>query len=154
VSAPLYDVLVLLHVASALVGFGAIAVSGLEAFSGRRSDDPAADDSLVRFFRPGNSWPGRVVFLVPVLGLALLFGGDRPDVPHAWPWIGLGLWVAAAGLATGMCWPAERLAQEALGRPVPDVATFRQACGRLERGVVLIEVCAVAALAIMILQPG
>jgi len=154
VSAPLYDVLVVLHVVSAIVGFGAIAVSGLEASSGRRSPDPAADESLVAYFRPGTSWPARSVFLVPVLGLILLFGGDRSDASRSWPWIGLALWVAAMGLATGICWPSEHRAQEALATDVPDVARFRQACCRLERGVVLIEVLVVAAVAVMILQPA
>jgi len=154
VSRPVYDVLLVVHVVVAVVGFGAVAVLGLEASAGRHSPDPAADESLRRFFRPGSDWPSRLIFAVPILGLALLFGGDRADASHVWPWLGLAVWVIAAGLATGRCWPAERVAQAALAAEVPDVASFRHACAVLERGVILIEVCFVAAVALMIIQPG
>jgi uncharacterized membrane protein len=154
VSRPLYDVLLVAHVVVAVVGFGALAVLGLEASIGWRSPDPATDESLRRFFSPGSDWPSRLIFAVPVLGLALLFGGDRAAASHAWPWLGLAIWVATAGLATGLCWPAERAAQAALAAEVPDVASFRLACTQLERGVAGIELCFVAAVVLMIIQPG
>ncbi len=162
VSAPSYDVLLVAHAAVALLGFGAIAVAGLRARAGRQSGDPAADIALRRFFAPGRDLPARAIFLVPLLGMALLFGGDRADVSAAWPWIGLGLWVVAAGLASGMCWPAERRAQQALEHldSADDdeerslwSARFREACVRMERSVGSITMCFLAALAVMVLQP-
>lgn len=161
-SAPAYDVLLLLHIAAAVVGFGAIAVAGLRARAGRRSADPARDVSLRRFFAPGPDRPARAIFLVPLLGLGLLFGGDRHDVGAAWPWIGLSIWIVAAGLATGVCWPAERDAQEALGlldRTTDDdggavlSTAFRASCRRMERSVGWISICFLAAVAVMVLQP-
>jgi hypothetical protein len=165
VSAPAYDVLLVLHVVAALVGFGAIAVAGVRARAGRRSTDPADDPSLRRFFAPGRDWPARSIFLVPLLGLGLLFGGDRPEVSAPWPWIGLVIWTAAAGVATGVCWPAERRAQEALDHLGPDGGTgeetrpewsaaFRTSCRRMERSVGWISLCFLAAVAVMVLQPG
>lgn len=162
VSAPFYDVLLLLHIAAGLVGFGAIAVAGLRARAGRRSPDPGGDSSLRRFFAPGSDWPARAIFLVPLLGLALLLGGDWPDVSAAWPWIGLIIWIGAAGIATGGCWPAERSAQEALAHlegAGDDEArsawttTFRASCRRMERSVGCISLCFLAAVAVMVVQP-
>ena len=157
---PGYDLLLVAHVAAGVVGFGAIGASGIEARAGRRSPDPAHDLGLRRFFRPGPDWAGRVIFLVPVLGLALLFGGVPQDEALAYPWAGLGIWVAATGVATGACWPAERRAQRALaeladGRVAePEVLErFRSACASMERAVGVISLLFLAAVAIMIAQP-
>ena len=161
-SAPAYDVLIVLHVAASLVGFGAIAVSGLRARAGRRSGDPANDSSLRRFFAPGPDWPARAIFLVPLLGLGLLFGGDRGDVSAAWPWIGLAIWFGAVSMATAVCWPAEREAQAALGHLAGGrgeeagsdwATTFQLSCQRMERSVGWISLCFLAAVVVMVLQP-
>jgi hypothetical protein len=161
VSGPAYDLLLVAHVAVALVGFGAIAVAGLAASTSRRCEDPANDLATRRFFKPGRDWPARAILLVPVLGLALLYGGDRSDVGSAWPWIGLGIWVAAVGIASGVCWPAERAAQQTLealtGAPADAraslVAQFRASCRRMELATGAISVCFLAAVAVMIFQP-
>jgi hypothetical protein len=148
---PFYDLLFVGHIASAVVGFGAVGVAGLSASKAGRSADPFVDEALSRFFRPGVDWPARVIFLVPVLGLAVLFGADRSDVRDAWPWIGLGLWLVIAGVATGSCWPCERRAQEAFA--AQDVDVLRQACRRMETSVGVISVCALLAFVVMIVQP-
>jgi hypothetical protein len=151
VSAPLYDVLLVAHVIVGVIGFGAMAVTGLAASSGRKSAEPLVDESLRRFFRPGRNWPARAIFLVPVLGLILLFGGDSGAVHQPWPWVGLGIWVFAAGLASARCWPAERRAQAALASRAVD--SFRQACRQMEVAAAAISICFVAAIVVMVAQP-
>jgi len=160
VSGPAYDLLLVTHILAAVVGFGAIAAAGWAASTARRSPDPTGDESVRRFFKVGTDWPARVVFLVPVLGLGLLFGGDRSAAHEPWPWIGLTLWTVAAGLATGLCWPAERRAQESLaalgGSAVPSddvLRDFRDACHRIEVAAGAISICFLAAVVVMILQP-
>jgi hypothetical protein len=161
VSGPIYDLLLVAHVIVAVVGFGAVAAAGLAASSARRSRDPLGDEAVRRFFKPGRDWPARAIFLVPVLGLALLFGGDRGDAGAPWPWIGMSLWIAAAGLASAMSWPAEHRAQDALAALVeapagigPDpLVQFRDACRKMELAAGMISVCFVAAVAVMIVQP-
>jgi hypothetical protein len=173
-SGPLYDLLLVMHVVVGVVGFGAVAMSGRMASSAYRTADPAGDPRVLRFFRKGPDWPARAIFLVPVLGLALLFGGDRSDLHAAWPWIGLAIWVGVAGLATAWCWPAEQAAQAALARlvslraeaslggPLAErdgeavrgaLPEFLAACRSLERASGLISVCFVLAVAVMIIQP-
>jgi hypothetical protein len=171
-SQPAYDVLLVAHVLSAVLGFGAIAIAGGEASSARRSADPASDEGVRRFFKPGRDWPARTILFVPVLGLGLLFGGDRPDVRAVWPWIGLGIWVVAVGVATAVCWPAERSAQLALSAlvdsgaaaeatpadgspeaPTPLIEDFRSACRRMELAAGAISLCFFAAVVVMVAQP-
>ncbi|MGO9197300.1 MAG: DUF2269 family protein [Acidimicrobiales bacterium] len=155
--APLYDILLILHIASALIGFGSIAVGGVAASAGRRSGDPACEERVVRFFREGTDWPGRVIFVVPVIGLVMLLGGDHADIGHAWPWLGLGLWFVASGLASGLGWPAERRAQRELAAirsgDSGSSASFTEACARMEQAAALVSVCFVLVVALMIWQP-
>lgn len=159
---PAYDIGVVAHVVAGVVGFGAIAVGGYEASRAQRLVNPVEDPRARRFFRGGIDWPGRLIFLVPLIGLALLFSGDRSDLHRAWPWIGLTFWLASAGLATALCWPAERRAQRLLASAAEAedetaalgaVASFRKACRDMETAAGMISICFLAAVAVMIIQP-
>ena len=161
VSQPLYDLLLVAHVVVAVVGFGAIAAAGLAASSARGCRDPAGDEAVRRFFKTGPDWPARFILGVPLLALALLFGGDRAAVHFPWPWIGLSLWTLATGVATALCWPAEHNAQRALvalQAAAPEASDgllgqFREECRRIELAAGAISVCFVAAVLVMIFQP-
>ncbi len=162
---PLYDIGVVAHVAAGVVGFGAVAVGGYEAWRAQRLVDPTGDTRVRRFFSSGTDWPARLIYLVPLIGLALLFGGDRADATKAWPWIGLTFWVAAAGLASGLCWPAERRAQRSLADATEAadkedekavaaaVEGLRKACADMSTAAGMISICFAAAVAVMIVQP-
>jgi hypothetical protein len=165
VSGPGYDALVAAHVLSAVVGFGAIGVTGAFAAACRTADNPRSSAALVRYFRPGTNWAARALLLTPVLGLIVLFAGDRSASGEPWPWIGLGLWTVAAGLATGSCWPAERRIQsfmagpprplaEETDVPVAEIDSLRRSCRRVERSAATISLLFVAAVFVMLVQPG
>ena len=156
---PEYDVLLAAHVLSAVVGFGAVAASGVYAARGRRTPDPLRERSLLRYFRPGTNWAARCLLLTPILGGTLLWAGDRSAASEAWPWIGLGFWTLAAAIAGSWCWPAERKIQEWLAavgdqeRPLPELARFRNSCLTVERSASAMSLCFLAAVVVMIGQP-
>jgi hypothetical protein len=160
VSGPGYDLLVVLHVLSALIGFGAVGVTGTYAARARSVADPRCEPQLRRYFREGTNWAERVLVLTPVLGAALLWGGDRSAVSQAWPWVGLGCWALAAAVASARCWPAERriqawLAVEA-GRGETDAAElgrFREACRSLQWAASAIVLLFLIAVVVMVGQP-
>ncbi len=110
-----YDLLLLGHVLAALVSLVAMVTAGGFAFSlrGSAASGAPAGDALVRYYRPGVNWAGRVLFLVPVLGFALV-GLSHGDWTLADGWIsaGLVLWIGVAVVAEGLLWPAERRLQE------------------------------------------
>ena len=119
VNSPLYAVVTAFHVLAAVVGFGALGVTGTYAHAARRAASPSSVASLGRFFRPGRNWAARTVFVVPVLGGLLLALGHGQDGVRLFPWLGLGIWTAAVGVASAAMWPAERgdPAGARVGRP-------------------------------------
>lgn len=119
----LFDLVLLAHVAAAVVTLGTVVASGLAAArvlaAGGRSPSPWVS----RYFAPGINWAGRALYAVPLLGLALIGlsrGGDRFSDP--WVLAGVSLWTLAAGLAEGVLWPAERRAQVLLAELLPSSA--------------------------------
>ena len=108
-----YDVILLAHVLAAAVGLGALVIAGANAWTlGRSGPDR---ETLRRYYRPGVNWAGKVLFLVPVLGLSLMAmsHGDW-SFSDGWIIIGLALWVAAAVSAELYLWPAEQRLQAAV----------------------------------------
>lgn len=104
----LYDTLVALHVVSAVVGFGAVALSGIYGATARHPDRPGSAEEAGRYFRS----PGRaewLVLLVPFLGAGAL--ASRPsgaDFADTWVVAASIIWLAAAALLLGLVRPAER----------------------------------------------
>jgi uncharacterized membrane protein len=112
-----YDVVLLAHVLAAAVGLGAVVLAGTYAWTLRRSGP--GSESIRRYYQPGVNWAGRVLFLVPVLGFALmaLSHGDW-SFSDGWIMVGLALWAVVAVAAEMALWPAERRLQEAVSSGV------------------------------------
>jgi hypothetical protein len=108
-----YDIVLLAHVLSAVVGFGAVGVAGASAMLLGRRMPPS--DAVVRYYRPGINAAGRTLFLVPVLGCALIgMGQGAWSYSDGWVIAGLILWTMAAVAAELWLWPAERGLQRLL----------------------------------------
>lgn len=108
-----YDIVLLAHILSALVGFGAVVVAGGFAHALSRSGPDS--EPVRRYYRPGVNWAGRVLFLVPVLGVILVaLSHGEWSYSDGWIMAGLGLWAVAGVGAEMALWPAERRLQEAV----------------------------------------
>lgn len=128
ITSPAFGVLLVGHVAAALVGFGALGATGMQGWRLGRTRDPERVAALRRYFRPGVNWAARCIYLVPVFGVALVAAsGGTYRVGDPFVEVGLGLWVVAVLAAELVVWPAERQVQQALaaepaavpGSPVP-----------------------------------
>jgi uncharacterized membrane protein len=99
-----YDTLVALHVVSAVVGFGAVAISGAYGTVARR--DPNGDE--IRRYFAGPIRAEYLVLVVPFLGAAAM--GVRPggrEFGDLWVIAGAVIWVIAAILLLKVVRPAE-----------------------------------------------
>ena len=166
---PAYDVVLLAHVLSALVGFGAVVVSGGYALALLRSGP--ASEAVRRYYRPGVNWAGRILFLVPVLGVALIaMSHGRWSYSDGWIGLGLVLWAFAALVAEMALWPAERQLQVAVSdqvavadpspvanpSPAADLTAdtdLRSLCFRVVLLAALLFVLAVVAAVVMVAKP-
>jgi uncharacterized membrane protein len=162
-----YDVLIGLHVAAALIGFGAVAVNGAYGGHARRAqiDGPVGDtamEELRRYFGP----PGRaelLIFAVPFLGAAALaVKPGSSDFGQLWVAIGLALWVIATVLLFAVVRPSEavlrRAAQAATQAPAssdaPSGAGLAAAGQRLQGAAAASDLIFLVALIVMVIQPG
>ncbi len=169
-----YDVLVGIHVALAVVGFGSVALSGIYGGLATRAGRPGANEEIRRYF----SSPGRLELLVvvaPVVGIAALAaepGASR--FGQAWVAMALVLWVVASVLLIGVVRPAESvLRSTVLAAPVDDAdpvgdaapvgdaepgsersATLRRAGARLRWGAAGSDLLFLVALVVMVIRPG
>ncbi len=153
---PGYVAVLVAHALAAVVGFSALGATGAYAAALRREPRRAGEAAFRRYFEPGRNWAARAVLAVPVLGGALLVLGHGADVARAFPWIGLALWTVAAGVASGVLWPAERAVQRlvvAVAGDGGDLVALQAACARCERAAAVTSVVFVVALVVMVVQP-
>ncbi len=108
-----FDIVLMAHVASAIIGFGALVTTGVQAARARRGPGAPGAEGVRRYFRPGINWMARALYGVPVFGLALvaMSQGSFAMSDHFVD-IGLGLWLAATLLAEIVVWPGERRLQQ------------------------------------------
>ena len=153
----LYSILLVLHVAASIVGFGALATTGLQASRARRGPGQLGAESVRRFFRPGVNWVGRVVYAVPVLGFALV-GDSRGAFSSGDAFVVLGflLWAAAVVAAETVVWPAERRVQLVVTERWGDDAvrpTLERDCTLLSAACAALVLVFVVAVVVMVGKP-
>lgn len=148
-----YDIVLLAHVLSALVGLGTVAVAGAYAWALLRSGPQSASESVRRYYRPGVNWAGRVLVLVPVLGIALIAmsQGDW-SFSDGWVVAGLMLWTVAVAVAEGVLWPAERRLQSAVVDPSTGT-DVRATCLQVVGTAGGVAVVLVVAMVVMVVKP-
>jgi hypothetical protein len=107
-----FDIVLILHVGSMLVGLTSMFATGVEAWRARRGPDAPGAQSVARYFRPGINWPGRALWLVLILGIALVaMSRGVYSLSDTFVQVGLVLWIVAMSLAELVVWPGERMLQ-------------------------------------------
>ena len=146
-----YDLVLLAHVLAAVAGFGAVAVAGACALALSRSGP--ASESLRRYYRPGVNWAGRILFLVPVFGVALIAMGQGDwSYSEGWVAIGIAMWAAAAVAAEMALWPVERRLQVAVADPTTGT-DLGSDCFHVMAVAVVVCVVLIAATVVMVAKP-
>jgi len=152
---PGYSLLLLLHVASAVVGFGAVAASGVLAAAAARGPGGRRDDGVRRYFHPGANVVARALYGVPLTGAGLVaasngaFAASDPFVVA-----GLALWCVAAMVAEVALWPAERRVQGLVTDDWHQATTVGALAGHCRRIVIASGVLVVVFVVAVVLMVG
>lgn len=132
----IYKLLLVLHILSAVVGFGGVFLNGIhgaQAKKHRGAEGLAITDSAIAV---GNV-AQKFIYLVFVFGVALVLTSDDTwKFSHMWVGLSMGLYILAVGLSHGVLMPnihrmralmAEMVAAPpAPGGPPPQVAEMEQ----------------------------
>jgi hypothetical protein len=146
-----YDTVLLAHVLSVLVGFGAVAAAGGYALALARSGPES--EPIRRYYQPGINWAGRVLFLVPIFGIVLiLMSHGQYGYSDQWVGTGLVLWAVVATIGELALWPAERRLQVSVGDPGP-VTDLRSQCLRVAGMSAAVLVLLIVATVLMVAKP-
>jgi hypothetical protein len=111
---PAFDIVLLLHVGCVVAGLATVVTSAATAARLRRllRVGRSLPEAVVRYFRPGVNWGGRLLYGIPIFGFALLAMSHGAYVlSDGWVVSGLAVFVVVAVLAEGVLWPAERRIQ-------------------------------------------
>ncbi|MDQ2754184.1 MAG: DUF2269 domain-containing protein [Actinomycetota bacterium] len=152
----IYVLLVVVHIITAVVGFGAVAVSGVYGGLARRASPGGVSQSeeVRRYFgRPVRA--ELLLLAVPFVGLGAV-AADRQRLAQVWIVGALIIWWAAAGLYVGVVRPAEaalcRLALDKDGDPTPSMEA-EQAGTRLVWAAGICNLAFFVALVLMVIRP-
>jgi hypothetical protein len=111
---PAFDIVLLLHVGCVVAGLATVVTSAATAARLRRllRVGRSLPEAVVRYFRPGVNWGGRLLYGIPIFGFALLaMSHGAYALSDGWVASGLAVLVVVVVLAEGVLWPAERRIQ-------------------------------------------
>lgn len=149
-----YDLVLLAHVLTAVVGLVAVVVAGSFAWTLRgalRAGRPVPG-AVTRYYRPGVNGVGRVLFAVPVLGIALVaMSGGQWRWSDTWVSAGLAVWAVVAVVAESVLWPGERRLQVVAARD-PGTGSDDGALAACRRVVLVAAGCAVGLVAVAVVM--
>ena len=159
-----YNVVLVLHILCAIVGFGAVMLNGFYAAQVRSRRGPEAV-AIAEANHRASQIAMYFVYAVIVLGFALVGMSDKAwKFGQTWVWLAIVLWVAAVGIAHGAIVPREKkvielLREQTVGGGGPGAASASD--GQVEalmRQVslfgLLYGVAVVAILCLMVWKPG
>jgi hypothetical protein len=156
-SSKTYDLVLLVHVALAMVALIGLISSAAAARSLQTSQPGRAwPASAARYFAPGSDLVGRVLYLIPLSGAALLgMSQGAYSISDAFVGIGLGLWVLVALLAElAVFATSARLRRTVAASPIaPEDEGWRRDAVVLRWGVDGVVLLIVAASVLMVAQP-
>jgi hypothetical protein len=153
VTDPGFVALLVAHVLTAVIGYGALGATGAYARTLRNMADPYRPGAVSRFFRPGPNIAARAIILVPLFGIALVIVAGGSTSSAAFVWIGGAIWLVSLALCAYVIWPAEAAIQRLLRLGPPEHTALVVAARRLECGAALTSLLFLAALVVMVAQP-
>jgi hypothetical protein len=160
----IYKLLLVLHILSAIVGFGGVLLNGLYAAQAQKRQGPAGR-AVSEANLAVSMVAERVIYLVPVFGILLVLASDDAwSFGDTWVWLSLALFIIAFGISHSVLFPGHKKINALLlemeqgpppvGGPPPQVAQIQRIGQRQAGTAMVLDVILVAILAMMIWKPG
>jgi uncharacterized membrane protein len=157
---PAFDVVLLLHVASVVVGLVTTVTSAATATRLGKLLEAAAPlpESVRRYFRPGVNWAGRGIWGIPIFGFALLaMSQGAYGFDDGWVMAGLAIFVVVVLVNEMVLWPGERRLQSSLAAypagAVPTDSPIRRDVRLMALSATVSLVLLIAGTVVMVAQP-
>jgi uncharacterized membrane protein len=162
-----YKLLLVLHILSAIVGFGTVFLNGLYGAQVKKRRGPEGlAISEANFFV--SEVAGFFIYAVFVLGILLvLVSDDAWDFSQTWVWLAMAIYIVALGVAQGLLRPnvkrMQALSAELIAAgppsgtptgPPPQAVEIEQRAKVVAACGATLNVAVVAVLALMIWKPG
>lgn len=160
-----YNLVLLLHIVCAIVGFGGVTLNGVYA---ARAQKLPPDQNLA--VMEVNSFVSMKVaeifiYLVPIFGIGLLGLSDKVyEFGELWVWLSLVIYVAALGVSHGVLMPTVKqmlslqremvAAGPPVGGPPPQAERLASLGQRIGATSTVLHLSLVAVLVLMIWKPG
>jgi uncharacterized membrane protein len=154
-----YRIVLVLHIACAIVGFGAVMLNGFYAAQ-VRTRRGAEGLAIAEANHRSSKIAMYFVYAVILLGFALVGMSDKAwKFGQTWVWLAIVLWVVAVGLAHGAIVPREKqvielLRQETAGAGPAPAGRIEALMGQVSVFGLLYAGAVVAILALMVWKPG
>lgn len=157
-----YNIVKVLHILCAIVGFGAVTLNGLYGaqIKARGGSEAAAiGQAVYRVSIVGEYF----IYAVFVLGLALVgLGHNLFDFGQTWVWLSIVLYVAGLGISHGVLRPRVRrmnallveVAANAAGGPPPQAAELEALGKQVATTEMVLNLLLVVILVFMVFKPG
>lgn len=160
----LYKVVLLLHILTAIIGFGGVILNGVYAAEGQKRPGPGGRAIAEANYVVSVKWAESFIYAVPVFGVLLVLMSDSTwEWEQTWIWASLLLYAISLGISHSILIPGARKINALLvemeqagpptGGPPPQVAQI-QALGK-KQGMtsMVLDVALIAMLALMIWRP-
>lgn len=155
-----YKLVLVLHLLTAIVGFGAVMLNALYVRQAQRRPGPDGLAVLEANFAV-SLVAEKVIYVVPVLGLALVGMSDKLyKFSQIWVWLSLVLFIVGIGIVHAIVIPAEKKVMLLIRRQVdgdadPAVPTEIAVLGkRRDIAAATLSVLLVVIVALMVWKPG
>ncbi|MCU1458188.1 MAG: hypothetical protein JWL73_2280 [Actinomycetia bacterium] len=155
-----YKLVLVLHLLASIVGFGAVMLNALYVRQAQRRPGPDGLAVLEANFAV-SSVAEKVIYAVPVLGLALVGMSDKAwKFSQLWVWLSLVLFVVALGIVHAIVIPSEKKVMALLRRQIdgdadPSIASELEANGK-KRDIAgpILAILLVVIVFLMVWKPG
>lgn len=170
VTSGIYRLVLVLHILSAIVGFGAVLLNGIYADEIKKHQGPEGIAIFDANWRASVKWGEKFIYAVPIFGLALVGMSDKViKFSHTWVWLALVLYVIALGIVHGIHLPNLRRMRALMGElaamgpppagtqsagPPPQVAEIERRGQTANMLGMLLSLFVVAILVLMVFKPG